>query len=59
MTRGYRGRGVHVKYSATPAVQGPPPVLGDDNYEILSQAGLSKEKIYELETKWGQPIDKP
>ena len=59
MTHGYRGRGVHVKYSATPAVQGPPPVLGDDNYEILSQAGLSKEKIYELETKWGQPIDKP
>ena len=59
MTRGYRGRGMHVKYSETPAVPGPPPVLGDDNYEILSRAGLSREKIYELETRWGQPIEKP
>lgn len=59
MTRGYRGRGAHVKYSVTPAVLGAPPVLGDDNYEILAEAGLSKEKIYELETKWGQPIEKP
>ena len=59
MTRGYRGRGMHVKYSETPAVPGPPPVLGDDNYEILARAGLSREKIYELETRWGQPIEKP
>lgn len=59
MTQGYRGRGMHIKYSETPAVPGPPPVLGDDNYSILAEAGLSKDKIYELETKWGQPIEKP
>lgn len=59
MTQGYRGRGMHIKYSETPAVPGSPPVLGDDNYSILAEAGLSKDKIYELETKWGQPIEKP
>lgn len=59
MTQGFLGRGPHIKYSATPAVPGQPPVLGDHNYEILTQAGLSKEKIYELQTKWGQPIEKP
>lgn len=55
----WRGRGATVKYSATPMVLGAAPVLGSSNYEILSQAGLSKEQIYELETRWGQPIDKP
>lgn len=59
MSSGYRGRGVHIKYSATPAIQGAPPVLGDSNYEILAEAGLSPEKIYELEKKWGQPIEPP
>ncbi len=59
MKGGYRGRGITVQYSGTPAVMGRPPVLGDNNYEILAQAGLSREKIYELETRWGQKIEKP
>ena len=55
----YRGRGITVQYSATPQEIRPAPVLGSSNYEILSEAGVSREKIYELETKWGQPIEKP
>lgn len=55
----YRGRGIIVEYSATPQEIKPAPVLGSSNYEILSQAGVSPEKIYDLETKWGQPIEKP
>ena len=53
------GRGINVEYSATPQDMRAAPVLGSSNYEILAQAGLSREKIYELETKWGQPIEEP
>lgn len=55
----WRGRGATVLYSATPEVLGAAPVLGANNYEILTQAGLSREQVYELETRWGQPIEKP
>jgi crotonobetainyl-CoA:carnitine CoA-transferase CaiB-like acyl-CoA transferase len=55
----WRGRGIIIEYSATPQEMKAAPVLGSSNYEILAQAGLSPEKIYELETKWGQPIEKP
>ena len=55
----WRGRGAFISYSATPETIGPAPVLGADNYEILPQAGLTREQVYELETRWGQPIEKP
>ena len=55
----WRGRGATVQYSVTPEVLGAAPVLGANNYEILTQAGLSREQVYELETRWGQPIEKP
>ena len=55
----WRGRGAFISYSATPETIGPAPVLGADNYEILTQAGLTREQVYELETRGGQPIEKP
>jgi len=57
MAKGYRGRGSQFVFSKTPVIMKAPPELGDNNYEILSETGISRQEIYDLETKWGQEID--
>lgn len=53
----WKTRGPVAKYSETPSKVGPAPELGENNYEILTSIGMSREQIYTLETRWGQEID--
>ena len=57
MTHGYWGRGSQFVFSKTPVVMKAAPELGDDNYAILAEAGLTREQIHDIETRWGQEID--
>jgi len=57
MSKGYRGRGSQLIFSKTPVKMKAAPELGDNNYEILSEAGLSRQQIFNIETKWGQEIE--
>ena len=50
--RTYKCRGPWIKMSKTPPVHRRAPDLGEHNYEILTQYGLTKEEIDTLEAKW-------
>lgn len=45
-------RGVWIHMSETPGSISRAPDLGEHNYEILQQYGLSREKISELQGRW-------
>ncbi len=52
----YVTRGVLGDLSATPGdAKHAAPMLGQHNYEILTQYGLTKEQIDELQAKWAAP----
>lgn len=50
--RSFKTRAHWAKYSATPAVCGRPPELGEHNSEVLSMIGMTPAEIEELEKKW-------
>lgn len=51
-TRSFISRNVSGELSRTPGCATPAPVLGIDNYEILSEIGMSKEDVDKLMAPW-------
>lgn len=50
--RTFKGRAHPVRYSATPAILGPAPDLGEHTYEILTEFGWTKKKIDDKLMQW-------
>jgi Predicted acyl-CoA transferases/carnitine dehydratase len=48
----FKARGPWIKYSKTPAGMKRACELGEHNYEIMGELGLSKEQVDALEEKW-------
>ena len=49
MADGYRGTGIPIKLARTPgAARRPPPAFGEHGFEILAEAGFSKDEIAAL-----------
>jgi len=45
-------QGIHIKFSKTPGSIGKPPILAQDQDEMLKRVGYSDEKIQELNRLW-------
>ena len=56
--RTVKRRGTWIYMSKTPAVQKRAPDLGEDNYFYLTQYGLPREEIDELQAKWATKFKK-
>lgn len=51
----YISRGLAADFSETPGdPYQRPPLLGENNFEVLEACGLSREKIAQLEEKWSK-----
>ncbi len=51
-TDSYTGRGIFLNFSNTPGQIGVPPILGQNNIEVLQELGLDEETIADYNQRW-------
>lgn len=57
-TKTWRGRGPWMRFSKTPVVMKRACELGENNYDILGELGISREEVDCLQNRWAEKYSK-